>query len=82
MLILSPQGRQQNLSLGIDPIDNAEPCYPHDNNVGIHLCDECTKSILPIVCRMPRSRFVTALGILLTDHRMSGLPIRANYKHV
>ena len=32
-LILSPQGRQQNLSLGINPIDNAEPCHPHDNIV-------------------------------------------------
>ena len=30
-LSLSPQSRQQNLSLGIIPIDNAEPCYPHDN---------------------------------------------------
>ena len=35
--------------------DNAEPCYPHDNIVGIHLCDECMKSILQIVCRMPES---------------------------
>ena len=31
---LSPQGRQQNLSLGTNSIDNAEPCYPHDNTVG------------------------------------------------
>ena len=43
-LILSPQGRQQNLSLGTNPIDDAEPCYPHDNIVGSHLCDECMKS--------------------------------------
>ena len=28
---------------------------PHDNIVGSHLCDECMKSILPIVCRMPGS---------------------------
>ena len=39
-LILNPQGRQQSLSLGINPVDNAEPCYPHDNIVGSHLCDE------------------------------------------
>ena len=42
----SPQSHQQNLSLGTDPIDNAEPCYTHDNIVGSHLCDECMKSIL------------------------------------
>ena len=41
---LSPQGRQQNLSLGINPIDNAETCFPHGNTVGSHLCDECVKS--------------------------------------
>ena len=49
-LIWSPQGRQQSLSLGINPIDNAD-----DNIIGSHLCDECTKSILPIVCRKPES---------------------------
>ena len=49
-LILSPQIRQQNLSLEINPIDNAEPCYPQNNTAGNHLCDECTISILPHVC--------------------------------
>ena len=43
----------------------------------IHLCDECVKTILPIVCHMPEFIFVTALASLLTDHRMSDLPIRA-----
>ena len=33
----------------------AQSCYPHYNVVGIHLCDECTESILPVVCRMPES---------------------------
>ena len=37
------EGHQQNLSLGMNPIDNAEPCYPHDNMVGSQ-CDECMKS--------------------------------------
>ena len=54
-LILSHQGRQQSQSLGINPIDNAEPCCPHDNIVGSHLCDECKKSILLVVCHMPES---------------------------
>ena len=30
--------------------DLAGPCYPHDNIVGSHLCDECMKSILLIAC--------------------------------
>ena len=43
-LILDPQSRQQSLGLGINPVDNAEPCYPHDNIVGIHLCDAWNQS--------------------------------------
>ena len=54
-LILIPQGRKQSLSLGINPVDNAESCHPHDKIVGSHLCDECTKLILPNVCRKPES---------------------------
>ena len=49
-LILRPPGRRQNLSLGINPIEIAEPCYPHDNIVDSHLCGECKKLIWPIVC--------------------------------
>ena len=52
-LISSPQGRQQSLSLGTDPISNAEPCYPLDKNVCSHLGGECMKSVLPNVCRKP-----------------------------
>ena len=44
-LILSLQGRQQSLSLGINPVDNAVPCDPHDNIIGSRLCDECVLSI-------------------------------------
>ena len=47
MLILSPQGRQQNLSLGTNPIVNAEPCFPHENIVCSHLCDVCLGSNRP-----------------------------------
>ena len=32
-----------------------EPCFPHDNIVGSHLCDECMKLILPIVCHIALS---------------------------
>ena len=52
LLISSPQGRQQRLSLGADPIYNAVPCFPHDNSVGIRLCDECKKSVLLIFFHM------------------------------
>ena len=80
-LTLKPQSRQQSPSLGINPVDNAEPCYPHDNIVGIHLCCECTKPILPIVCHMPESILWLLLHICWQTTRMSGLPIRARYKH-
>ena len=48
--ILSPHGHQQNLSLGINPVDNAEPCCPHDNVDGSHISDECMMLILENVC--------------------------------
>ena len=48
-LIWSLQGRQQNPSLGVNPIDNAER-FPHDNIVGGHSCDECRLSNEPSVC--------------------------------
>ena len=49
-LIWSLEGLQQNLSLGTNPIDNAEPCFPHDSNVGDHLHDECRLSNEPSFC--------------------------------
>ena len=49
-LILRPPGGRQNLRLGRDPIEIAEPCYPHDKIVDSHLCGECKKLIWPIVC--------------------------------
>ena len=54
-LILSPQSRQQNVGFGINPIDNAEPCFPHDNVVGSHLCDECMKSNEQAFCHKSES---------------------------
>ena len=49
------QGCQQSLSLGINPIENAQLCCPHDNIIRIHFCDESVQSILPIVCRLRES---------------------------
>ena len=42
--------RQQSLSLGINPIDNAVPCYTHGNIDGDHSCHECKKSNKQSVC--------------------------------
>ena len=54
-LALSPQGRQQSLSLETTPVSSVELHYPHDNAVGNRLCDECKKSVLLIICHMPAS---------------------------
>ena len=48
-LILNPHSHQQNLSLGINPIDNAAPYHPHGNIVCDHSCDECTRAREPCV---------------------------------
>ena len=42
--ILSPQDLLQNRSLEIVPACTVQQCYPHDNIVCIHMCDECMKS--------------------------------------
>ena len=81
MLTLSPQGRLQHQNLEINTIDNAEPCFPHDNIVGDHLCVECRKSKEPSVCHKLVSILMAARASLITDQKMSGLPIRAKYKH-
>ena len=81
MLIANLQGLHQSLSLGVDPIDNAVRCFSHGGVDGSLLCDECMKLILPIFCYKLVSILVTDRASLLTDHRMSGLPILARYKH-
>ena len=43
-LILNLPSLQQSLSLGINPVCNVEPCYPHDNIVDSHSCDESKTS--------------------------------------
>ena len=58
---------------------------PHSNAVCIHMCDECMKSIDSGVCHRLWSislvHFVIDRASLFTDHGISGLPIRARYKH-
>ena len=74
-------GLQQNLSLGINPIDNAEPCFSHDKIVGSHLCGERLDSNELNVGHKALVHLVTDRASSFTDQMMSGLPIRAKYKH-
>ena len=39
----------------MNPVDNAEQYYPHDNFVGNCLCGEYKNSALPLVGHMPES---------------------------
>ena len=55
MLILSPQDLLQCLNLEIILIDKVEPHFSHDNIGGNHLCHECKRLIVPIVCHMLES---------------------------
>ena len=66
-LILGLQGPQQSLSLGINTICIAEPCFPHSNIVGIRLCDECKTLILPKRRSHASVHLVTNRARFLTD---------------
>ena len=52
MLILSLRDILQNQSLETMQVCIVVLCFPHDKTVGIHLCDECTRSDAPNVCHM------------------------------
>ena len=80
-LILNLPGFQQSLSLGINPIFDVELCFPHDNIVDSHSCDECKKSNELSVLTQTLVHFVTARATLFTNQRMSSLPMLAKYKH-
>ena len=83
MLLAHPtDGRQQNLGVGVNSIDNAEPCHQYDNIVGGHMCDECIYEI-NLAKRLSQAcvPLVTGLASLWTDHILSGRPIRDKYKH-
>ena len=74
--ILNLQDLLQNQSLETVPVCIVLQYYPHDNIVCIHMYDEYMKSIDSGVCHRLWYR-----ASLFTDHRTSGLPIRAKYKH-
>ena len=47
-----------------------------------HMCDECQRSkALNVYHKLYLVRFITARASFFTDHQISGLPIRAKYRH-
>ena len=56
--------------------------HQNTNTVCMDMCDECMKSINRFRCLLHALvHFVIDRASLFTDHRISGLPIRAKYKH-
>ena len=77
--ILNPQDLLQNLSLESVPVCIVWQCFPHGNTVYIHMYDERKRQN-----RLSQAfvHFVIDRASLFTDHRISGRPIRAKYKHL
>ena len=71
-------------SLGTVPIENAALSYPHGFIVCEHSCEECKRSNAPSVCHKLLSISSLLVHVCLqttfTDHRISGLPIRATFQ--
>ena len=78
--ISNPQGLPQIRSLKTVPICIVLDCFPHDNDVYVHMCDECKISSDSDVCHTFLVHFVIDRASLFTDHTISGLPIRAKYR--
>ena len=68
-------------SLETVPVCIVWQCYPHDNFVCIHMCDEYVKSIDSGVFSLALVHFAIDRASLFADHEISGRPIRATYKH-
>ena len=71
----------QNQNLETVPIDIVAQYFPHDNIVCIHLCNECDEIKRAKRLSHALVHLVIARASLLTDHRISGLPMRAKYIH-
>ena len=82
ILILSLRDLLQNQSLETIQACIAVLCFPQNNVACIHLYDGCERSNAPSVCHMLFVHFITARASLFTDRKISGLPIRAKYRHV
>ena len=82
MLILSLQDLLQNQSLEIIQVYIAVLCFPHNSIVGIHLCAQRKRSKRFKSLSQGFVHLATARASIFTDHKMSGLPIRARYTHL
>ena len=81
MLIFSPQGLLQNQSLRTIQVCVVVLCFPQNNIGGIQLYDDCTRSNAPSVLSQALVHFVIDRASFFTDHKISGRPILAKYKH-
>ena len=70
-LISSLQDLPQSLSLGINPINNAELCFTQDNIVGDHSCDDTKELRRPKQLSQALVHSVIDVTSLSTDQRMS-----------
>ena len=78
---LTPQDLLQNRSLETVPICIVWQCFPHDNIVCYHMCDMNVRDQTRESLSQALVHFVIDRASLFTDHRRSGLPIRAKYKY-
>ena len=69
-------------SLETVPVCIVLQSYPHSNTANIHMCDECKISIDSGRLSQALVQFVIDRASLFTDHKISGRPIRAKYKHL
>ena len=71
----------QHLNYHIPEVESKKFIHSQSSIVGSHLCDECNEVILSKRLSQAWVLFVTARASLFTEHRISGLQIRAKYKH-
>ena len=81
MLTPSLQSLLQNQSLETILVCISVLCFPHNNIARIHLYDECKEIKRATRLSHALVHFVMARASSFTDHKISGLPIRAKYGH-
>ena len=74
MLISNLPNHRQNQNLEIIPIYIAVLCFPRDNIVWIHLCDECKRSNAPNICHK-------LLSILCLHEQVSSRTLKCQVYH-
>ena len=82
IMILSLGDLPQNQSLETIQVCIVVLCFPHNYTVGIHLCDECTRSNAPNVFQMLLSISLPHEQACSQNIKCQVLPIRARYIHL